>query len=233
MQAEILNQLQRDCAGKQRVALVTRLKDGEQVLLYPDRESLGRLPISASQQVAITALLMQGNSDKLPDQENELFVRSYVPPYRLIIIGAVHIAQSLAPMALAAGYEVTIIDPRRGFANGERFPTVELINAWPEDVLPELALDTQTALVTLTHDPKIDDGALIHALRSDAFYIGALGSQRTHTSRIKRLEESGLEKETDRLCAPVGLKLGGRAPSEIAVSILAQVIQHRYGELIP
>lgn len=131
-------------------------------------------------------------------------------------------------MATLAGFEVIVIDPRRAFASAERFPSVTLIDAWPDEALEQVPLDATSAVVTLTHDPKLDDPALIAALASPAFYIGALGSSRTHAKRIARLTEAGVGDKVGRIHAPVGLDLGGRAPREIAVSILAQVIQVRY-----
>jgi xanthine dehydrogenase accessory factor len=143
-------------------------------------------------------------------------------------VGAAHISQFLAPMAALAGFEVIVIDPRRAFASTERFPGVTLIDAWPDEAFSGLNLDSTSAVVTLTHDPKIDDPALIAALRSPVFYVGALGSRRTHAKRVERLTDAGLGEAVGRIHAPVGLDLGGRAPREIAVSILAQVVQVRY-----
>ncbi|MGI9294939.1 MAG: XdhC family protein [Pseudomonadales bacterium] len=235
MKRKILDQLQQDRGEKRAVALVTRLADAQQALVYANQSSSGELPLSEPEKLEVSTLLKQGNSGKVADSgdENQLFVRSYLPPYRLILVGAVHIAQYLAPMAQAAGYEVIIIDPRFAFVTEERFAGLPVLCEWPDEVLPELAPDRQTALVTLTHDPKIDDIALMFALRCEVFYIGALGSRRTHASRVERMRNAGLADEIDRICGPVGLSLGGRAPSEIAVSILAQLIQHRYGEPTP
>jgi xanthine dehydrogenase accessory factor len=157
-----------------------------------------------------------------------LFVRSYARPPRLIVVGAAHISQFLAPMAALAGFEVVVIDPRRAFATTERFAGVKLINSWPDEALETLKLDSTCAVVTLTHDPKLDDPALIAALDSPAYYVGALGSTRTHAKRVARLTEAGLADKVARIHAPVGLDLGGRAPREIAVSILAEVVQVRY-----
>ncbi len=158
----------------------------------------------------------------------ELFLRSYAPAARLVVIGAVHIAQFLAPMAALAGFDVIIIDPRQAFASEARFPGITLVVEWPGPALAQVGLDDHTAVVTLTHDPKLDDPALMAALQSPVFYIGALGSTRTHARRIERLREHGLEALAQRIHAPVGLDLGGRGAAEIAVSILAQVIQERY-----
>lgn len=154
------------------------------------------------------------------------------PPLRLYVVGAVHIAQSLAPMAAATGMAVTVIDPRRAFATDERFPDVKLDTNWPDEALALHPPDARTAVVTLTHDPKLDDTALAAALRSEAFYIGALGSRRTHANRCERLRGLGFDdRELARIHAPVGIHIGSAAPAEIAVSILAQVISvQRRGE---
>lgn len=151
------------------------------------------------------------------------------PPPRLLVIGAVHIAQALIPMARVAGYDVQLIDPRAAFATRDRFPGIEIINQWPQEVMGELPLNSRTAVVTLSHDAKIDEPALKAALESDAFYIGALGSKKNHAKRLQRLAALGFDDETlARIAGPVGLPLGGRSPAEIAVSILAQIIQSRY-----
>ena len=148
---------------------------------------------------------------------------------RLLVIGAVHIAQKLIPMAMIAGYEVQLIDPRKAFASSERFPGINIVNDWPHEVMKTLQLDSRTAVVTLSHDAKIDEPALQAALESRAFYIGALGSQKNHTKRIQRLAALGIDKKTlARIAGPIGLSLGGRSPAEIAVAILAQIIQAVY-----
>ena len=148
---------------------------------------------------------------------------------RLLVIGAVHIAQKLIPMAMIAGYEVQLIDPRKAFASSERFPGINIVNDWPHEVMKTLQLDSRTAVVTLSHDAKIDEPALQAALESRAFYIGALGSQKNHTKRIQRLAALGFDKKTlARIAGPIGLSLGGRSPAEIAVAILAQIIQAVY-----
>lgn len=173
-----------------------------------------------------SGLLRQPSEDADPRQ---IFIRTWSPPMRLIIVGAVHIAQALAPMARIAGFQVTIVDPRKAFANTERFPDTPLLDQWPEEALAELKPDAGSAVITLGHDPKIDDEALIHALHSEAFYIGALGSTRTHAKRLKRLEKHHNEETLQKIHAPIGLNLGGRAPQQIAVAILAQIIQVRCG----
>ena len=207
-------------------ATVTRLADGAQALFDGERWS-GALELDEAQRAGVRRMLVADRSGMLPDTADH-FVRSYARPPRLIVVGAAHISQYLAPMAALAGFEVVVIDPRRAFAAAERFPGVTLIDAWPDEALPRLKLDATTAVVTLTHDPKIDDPALIAALGSAVFYVGALGSKRTHAKRVERLTGVGLGDKVSRIHAPVGLDLGGRAPREIAVSILAQVIQVRY-----
>lgn len=154
------------------------------------------------------------------------FLHVYNPPRRLIVVGAVHITQPLVQIAEAAGYAVTVIDPRGAFATAERFPGVSLNEDWPDEAMEALAPDNRTAVVTLTHDPKLDDPALHVALRSDAFYVGSLGSRKTHGSRVERLKEAGFtDAEIGKIHAPIGLDLGGRAPAEIAIAIMAQITQ--------
>jgi xanthine dehydrogenase accessory factor len=153
-----------------------------------------------------------------------VFLTVYVPPPRLVITGAVHISQALAPMARLTGYDVVIVDPRTAFASVERFPDVKVIAEWPDKALPPLNIDRYTAFAALTHDPKIDDPALIHALARDCFYIGALGSKKTHARRVARLKEQGLtDADIGRIHAPIGLSIGAVSPPEIAVSILAEI----------
>ncbi len=211
---------------RQPLMVVTRLDDGAQCLL--DAASCaGELQLAPQQLEQARALLLGGRSAALPGTD-QLFARAYVPSPRLLIIGAVHIAQALAPMATAAGFEVIVIDPRGAFASPERFPGVQLSDEWPDEALARLGLDAATALVALSHDPKLDDPALELALPSTLFYIGALGSRRTHEKRLERLRAAGLGELTGRIHSPIGLDLGGRSPAEIAVSILAEVIQVRY-----
>ena len=228
MNTAIFARLFQDRENKHPVALVTRLRDGLQTLLYQNREPFGQLVLTAEQSQQAKDMLHSGRSGKIAGPEDELFVRSYVPDYRLLIVGAVHIAQKLAILAMEVGYQVSVIDPRRAFATAERFPGVDLLCEWPDEAFERLQPDSQTAVVTLTHDPKIDDPAIIEALNSDAFYIGCLGSTRTHAKRVERLTELGLAGQLDRICAPVGINLGGRSPAEVAVATLAQIIQARY-----
>ena len=158
--------------------------------------------------------------------DGQTFVGIHNPPLRMAIVGAVHIAQFLAPMARACGYMPILIDPRPSFASQDRFPDETLVDAWPDAALGALALDARTAVVTLSHDPKLDDPAVIAALRSDVFYLGCLGSKRTHDKRLARLKDAGFgDADLARIHGPVGLDLGGRQPAEIAVSIMAQITQ--------
>jgi xanthine dehydrogenase accessory factor len=150
----------------------------------------------------------------------------HVPAAQLVAIGAVHISQALAPIAKLLGYDVTIVDPRTAFASPERFPDVKIIAEWPDKALPSLGIDRYTAFVALTHDPKIDDPALLYALACDCFYIGALGSRKTHGRRVDRFKQQGVgDAEISRIHAPIGLNIGAVSPAEIAVSIIAQITE--------
>ncbi len=161
--------------------------------------------------------------------QGRYLVQTIAAPPRLIVVGAVHIAQKLIPMARLAGYRVLLLDPREAFATGQRFPNVKINHDWPQEAMPSLSLDARCAVVTLSHDAKIDEPALKCALESDAFYIGALGSRKNHARRMQRLAAMGFDDEAlARICGPIGLPLGGRSPAEIAVAILAQMTQSRY-----
>jgi len=207
----------------QTTVLVTDLKTGAQMLLGNDI-ALGDLTLGNEERAAINRAVIDDRSQTIDSPRGALFVEVWSPPLRLIVVGAVHIAQTLARMAVETGYDVTIIDPRSAFASEDRFPGVTLATDWPDEVLPALKPDKRTAIVTLTHDPKIDDPALQAALRSDAFYIGALGSRRTHAKRGQRLESAGFSAAAfARIHGPVGLDIGALTPGEIAVSILAEI----------
>lgn len=193
------------------VALATDLASGEQRVLEPAASEAAR------------EALRRDECMHAEEGGRRWFLQPWNPPLRMIVVGAVHIAQPLAAMAALAEYAVTIVDPRAAFATGERFPGVALANEWPDAALRALVPDARTAVVVLTHDPKLDDPALAVALRSPAFYVGALGSRKTHAARLARLREHGLsEAELARIHAPVGLAVGARSPAEIAVSILAE-----------
>jgi len=170
--------------------------------------------------------LRMGKSGMEESAEGRVFFTVHVPSPRLVITGAVHISQALAPIGKLLGYDVTIVDPRTAFASEERFPDVKVIAQWPDEALPPLNIDRYTAFVALTHDPKIDDPALKHALARDCFYIGALGSKKTHARRVERLKQAGLnDADIGRIHAPIGLPIGAVSPAEIAIAIMAQVTQ--------
>jgi len=227
MKAETLAALQEAQTKRLAVVLATRLGDGAETLIYPDKAS-GPLAGDATVTAAAHRAMSSGRSDTIDLDGQKIFMHVYVPPARLIIVGAVHIAQALAPMASLMDFDVTVIDPRRAFASDSRFPGVKVMQDWPDEALEQLGLDPATAVVTLTHDPKLDDPALEYALKSDAFYVGSLGSKRTHAKRKERLFEAGItEEQFARIHGPVGLSIGAKSPSEIAVSILAQVVEVR------
>jgi len=205
-------------AERRPVALLTRLADGAQLIAPDDAPE-------PSLAAAVTLALAEDKARI----EAGWFIQPQSPPLRLLIVGAVHIAQALAPMGAAAGFAVTVIDPRRAFATEERLGAAVTINGdWPDEAMAALAPDMRSAVVTLTHDPKLDDPALLVALRSPAFYVGALGSRRTHAKRVARLTEAGLTTaEIARIRAPVGLDIGAITAAEIAVSIIADIVQAR------
>ncbi len=210
-------------AAKRAVVLATRLGDGAQHL-WPEEALPGALAEAAQ------AALDLDKPQSIALDGEAWFLQPFSPPLRLIVVGAVHVAQALAPLAATLGYAVTIVDPRRAFATEERFAGVVLSHDWPDEALTALAPDARTAVVTLTHDPKLDDPALDVALRSRAFYIGALGSTRTHAKRVARLKEMGHEDAAiARIAAPVGLDLGAVTAPEIALSIMAEIVQRRRG----
>jgi xanthine dehydrogenase accessory factor len=222
MNIHLLKVLQGWRSQKRPCAVVTWLSSGACVLL--DHESqAGDLVLSGQQQDAVRARIAADQSGMM---DGDLFVRVYAPPLRMIIVGAVHIAAALAPMAALTGFDVTVVDPREGFASSEQMSGVTAKVAWPDEAMAELKPDARTAVVTLTHDPKLDDPALAAALRSDAFYVGALGSRKTHAKRIRRLKEAGFsDSDVARIHGPVGLDINALTPSEIAISVVAQIIE--------
>lgn len=224
MNADFLHRLLAARETKRPVAVLTRLADGAQ-LLFPDDPVPEALAAEAQAALAADAARNAAIGDET------WFIHPHNPPLRLIVVGAVHIAQALVPMALPLGFAVTVVDPRRAFATEERMGgRVTISTDWPDEAMAALAPDARTAVVTLTHDPKLDDPALEVALRSAAFYIGSLGSRRTHAKRLARLTEAGLtEAELARIHAPVGLDIGAVTAPEIAVSILAQIVAARRG----
>ena len=177
-------------------------------------------------------LLRRDGATTMEVAQEQYLLQTFSCAPSLIIVGAVHIAQALIPMARIAGYKVQLIDPRTAFASSDRFPDTEISHEWPTEALQKLSLNSRTAIITLSHDAKIDDPALQAALESDAFYIGALGSKKNHARRLERLAEHGFSRETlHRIAGPIGLPLGGRSPAEIAISILAQITQTRYSSI--
>lgn len=225
MKANTLERLGALSQAKEAHARVVRMSDGRETLVRPDRVEGDMDAPSAIIQTAREAL-KQDRSSIAEHGNARYFIHVYNPPRRMIIVGAVHISQPLVAMARLAAFDVTVIDPRGAFATVERFPDVRLMDDWPDDAMRELKPDPRTAIVTLTHDPKIDDPALTEALRSPAFYVGALGGRKTHGARMQRLKEAGFdERALGRIHGPIGLDLGGRAPAEIACAILAEAIQ--------
>ena len=212
------------------VTLVTKTDTGE-IGLCTESFWSGTLPAHEMLREISLQLLKSGESRLETIGQDEYFLRPFTRPWRLVVVGAAHTAQPLATMANDAGFDVTIIDPRRGYATETRFPSVNLVHEWPDTALPDLSLDGRSAVITLSHDPKIDDPALTAALDSPAFYIGALGSQKNHKKRLERLATGGYRaEELARIRGPVGLDIGGNHPNEIAISILAEIIAVRNGK---
>jgi len=209
------------------VVLATRLPDGAQHLL-PDQS----LPAELNE--AAATALRDDESGTVKLAGTDWFLHVYNPPLRLVVVGAVHIAQALVPFAAPCGFAVTVVDPRRSFASDERFPNVTVSTEWPDEALDALRPDARTAVVTLTHDPKLDDPALDRALKSAAFYIGSLGSRRTHAARLKRLRDLGHTDEAlARIKGPVGLNIEAVTAPEIALSIIAEIVAVRRGAPVP
>jgi xanthine dehydrogenase accessory factor len=213
-----LHELNAERAARRPVIVVTDVESGEQRLVKARDFAADPLAAELSKQ------LRMGKSAMVEGGGRKLFLNVYAPTAKLVIIGAVHISQALAPLARSLDYDVTIVDPRTAFASPERFPDVPLVAEWPDVALPPLNIDHYTAFVAVTHDPKIDDPALLHAFNCDCFYIGALGSRKTHGKRAERLRAMGAsEADIARIHAPIGLAIGAVSPSEIAVSIMAEI----------
>jgi len=207
------------------VALATELKSGAQLLLDGERFD-GELALDDAQRAAMRDALRADRNVTLDTAEGRVFVQVFSPPRRCFVIGAVHIAQPLTQMLALTEYRAIVIDPRQSFATEARFPGVELTTDWPDEALERLQPDHRSAIVTLTHDPKLDDPALAVALRSECFYIGALGSKRTHARRLERLTQLGFgERDFARIRGPIGLPIGAVSQAEIAISILAEMTQ--------
>lgn len=224
MRDTVLTRLVGALEARRAVVLATRIPAGEQALLFPLEPDVG-VPHDAWPVAAAREALRADQSVLVSDASGDVFLRVYNPPSRIIVVGAVHIAAPLAQMATAAGFTVQIVDPRSAFATEVRFPGSQLVRAWPGRAFAQLHPDQRTAVVALTHDAKLDEPALMAALATPAFYIGALGSRRTHAKRLARLREQGVgERDLDRIHAPIGLDIGARTPAEIAVAILAEVV---------
>jgi xanthine dehydrogenase accessory factor len=215
---EMLSALNAERAARRAVVIVTDIASGEQRLVKADDVKADPLANLLEKR------LRSGKSGMEETPQGKVFLTVHVPPTKLVITGAVHISQALAPIAKMLGYDVAIVDPRTAFATPERFPDVRVFAQWPDEVLPQLGVDRYTAFVALTHDPKIDDPALLHALARECFYIGALGSKRTHARRVERLKAHGVtDPQLARIHAPIGLPIGAVSPPEIAVAIMAEI----------
>lgn len=219
MRLDLLAALNAERAARRAAVLVTDTASGEQRLVRETEAAADPLA------EILLERLRQGRSGLAEAHGRSLFLTVQVPPVKVVVVGAVHISQALAPMARGLDLDVAIVDPRTAFATPERFPDVPVLAEWPDEALPRLGLDRYTALAALTHDPKIDDPALTAALRAECFYVGALGSRKTHARRVERLTRAGFgEGEIGRIHAPIGLDIGAVSPAEIAVSILAEIV---------
>jgi xanthine dehydrogenase accessory factor len=218
MRLDLLAALNTERAARRAAVVVTELAGGKQRLVH--ESEIDKDPLAAD----LRAQLRSGRSGVIAQGDGRFFVEVHMPPPRIVITGAVHVSQVLAPMAKLLGYDVTIVDPRTAFATPERFPDVPLLAEWPDTALPKIGLDNWTAFVALTHDPKIDEPALEAALKSQCFYVGALGSKKTHARRVESLKKQGIsEQMLARIHAPIGLSIGAASPAEIALAILAEI----------
>src|SRR5688500_8665434 len=222
MKASDLSRLVTAKTERRPIALVTDLGSNQQALFEPGNEAPA-LSLSPAARAAVAEALAANKSGEIEVEGRRLFVQARVPSPRLVIVGAVHITQALAPMGALAGYEVIVVDPRQAFATAERFPGLTLRHDWPDEALDAIRLDEGSAVVTLTHDPKLDDPALDRALRSKAFYIGSLGRKKTHAARMQRLSETGFDSSAlARIPVLAGLAIGDKSLAVIAVSVLEQ-----------
>jgi xanthine dehydrogenase accessory factor len=221
----LLHLLAEDINARRKAVLVTDLTTGKRSLAHgPD--DLGR-----DLAPALEEAFSHDRSIAVPGSSGEVFINMFAPTTHLVVVGAVHVAQALAPMARALGHDVMIVDPRAAFATQERFGDIRIVRDWPDEALPVLGLDAATAVVVLSHDAKLDDAALISALASDAFYVGALGSRKTHATRVERLKHAGLSvADIARIHAPIGLDIGALGASEIALSIIAEIVTVQRGK---
>jgi len=218
MKLEVLAALNAERAARRPALVVTDVETGDQRLVKA--ADIVKDPLGEQ----LATQLRMGKSGMIEDGNRRLFVTVHAPTAKLVITGAVHISQALAPLAKMLDYDVTVVDPRTAFATPERFADIPLVAEWPDVALPPLNVDRYTAFVALTHDPKIDDPALLHAFQRDCFYIGALGSKKTHARRAERLKAQGAKaSDVARIHAPIGLPIGAVSPSEIAVAIMAEI----------
>ena len=224
MKLEILKEIIKKKEKKIEFAIITNLENGESCIFEKNN------PIDKNFEKHKEKINFQFGKKKNGIIEGtNIFVETYIRPTKVIIVGAVHIAQYLVNFAKSLNFEISIIDPRGYFASEQRFPGIKIVNKWPKEAFAEIKTDQNTALIALTHDPKIDDPALQHALKNDFFYVGALGSKKTHTNRCARLKESGFTNEQiNKVFGPIGIKLGGRSAPEIALSIIAQLVSEVY-----
>ena len=219
MRLALLKELNAERTARRAAILVTEI-EGDEQRLVKDAE-IAADPLADLLETA----LRSGKSGLVAHEGRSYFLTVQVPPLRLIVVGAVHITQALAPMARLAGFDMTIVDPRTAFATPERFPDVRVLAEWPQSAIPPMRPDRFTAMTFFTHDPKIDDPGLVLALRAQCFYIGALGSRKTHARRVERLLAEGFtQAEIDRIRAPIGLDIGAVSPAEIAISVLGEII---------
>ena len=224
MKQEILKNIIELKRQKKEFAIVTNLENGNSTILQNDND-LDNEFIDYKDQIMN---FYKSKNNGVIDGTN-IFVESYVRPIKVVIVGAVHIAQYLVDFAKSLNFEISIIDPRGYFASEKRFPNMKIINKWPDEAFEELDTNENTALIALTHDPKIDDPALQYGLKNKFYYIGALGSKKTHTNRCERLKEAGFsEEQINSIHGPIGIKLGGKSAPEIALSIIAQLVSETY-----
>ena len=220
MKLDVLHDLNAERTARRAAVLITDTASGAQRLVKAAQVKTDPL------KDVLEKRLRMAKSGMEDTPQGRVFLTVYVPSPKLVITGAVHISQALAPIAQLLGYDVTIVDPRTAFASIERFPDVKVIAEWPDVALPPLSIDHYTAFVALTHDPKIDDPALEHALARECFYIGALGSRKTHAKRVERLKQVGIsEANLARIHAPIGLDIEAVSPAEIAVAIMGEITQ--------
>ena len=224
MKLEVLREIIKKKENKNEFAIVTNLATGNSEI-FESGQSLSKDFEKFTDQ--ITAFYQSKKNGII--EGTDIFIEIYIRPIKVIIVGAVHIAQYLVDFANSLNFEISVIDPRGYFATEQRFPNMTIINKWPDEAFKEITTDSSTALIALTHDPKIDDPALQHAIKKKFYYIGALGSKKTHTNRCERLKKAGFsDQEINQIHGPIGIKLGGRAAPEIALSIIAQLVSETY-----